>query len=60
MVIASRKSRADLVVPGCAAMEAMLRIWPADRIRVADRGLREGILLKLMRQSAAAAAQPVA
>ena len=55
-----RKSRADLVVPGCAAMEAMLSVWPADRIRVADRGLREGILLKLMQQSAAAAAQPVA
>ena len=44
-----REARADLVVPGCAAMEAITRMWPADGVRVADRGLREGILLKLMR-----------
>lgn len=39
--------RADLVVCGCAILEALLREWPADRIRVADRGLREGILADL-------------
>jgi exopolyphosphatase/guanosine-5'-triphosphate,3'-diphosphate pyrophosphatase len=49
-----QKSRADLVLSGCAAMDAMLREWPADRIRVSDRGLREGILLKLMQSSSAA------
>jgi exopolyphosphatase/guanosine-5'-triphosphate,3'-diphosphate pyrophosphatase len=46
-----RESRADLVISGCAAVDAMLREWPANRIRVADRGLREGILLKLMQAS---------
>jgi exopolyphosphatase/guanosine-5'-triphosphate,3'-diphosphate pyrophosphatase len=40
--------RADLVVAGCAILEAMCRRWPVGRIRVADRGLREGILLDLM------------
>jgi exopolyphosphatase/guanosine-5'-triphosphate,3'-diphosphate pyrophosphatase len=39
--------RADLVVCGCAILEALLRQWPASRIRVADRGLREGILADL-------------
>jgi exopolyphosphatase/guanosine-5'-triphosphate,3'-diphosphate pyrophosphatase len=40
--------RADLVLAGCAILEALLRIWPAERLRVADRGLREGILTTLM------------
>jgi exopolyphosphatase/guanosine-5'-triphosphate,3'-diphosphate pyrophosphatase len=40
--------RADLVLAGCAILEAMLRIWPTSRLRVADRGLREGILTNLM------------
>lgn len=39
--------RADLVVAGCAILEALLAEWPANRIRVADRGLREGILVGL-------------
>lgn len=39
--------RADLVVTGCAILEALLLEWPANRIRVADRGLREGILVGL-------------
>ena len=42
------EARADLVVCGCAILEALLRVWPATRIRVADRGLREGILAGLM------------
>lgn len=40
--------RADLVVAGCAILEAVLRRWPVDTLRVADRGLREGILQGLM------------
>jgi exopolyphosphatase/guanosine-5'-triphosphate,3'-diphosphate pyrophosphatase len=40
--------RADLVLAGCAILEALLRMWPAGRLRVADRGLREGILATLM------------
>lgn len=43
------KDRADLVLAGCAILEALLRTWPAQRLRVADRGLREGILWSLMR-----------
>ncbi len=40
--------RADLVLGGCAILEAIMRMWPCDRLRVADRGLREGILATLM------------
>ena len=36
--------RADLVVAGCAILEAIMDIWPAERIGIADRGIREGIL----------------
>lgn len=42
--------RADLVLAGAAIMEAVQRAWPSDRVRVADRGLREGLLLQRMRQ----------
>lgn len=42
------RERADLVLAGCAILEAMLRMWPCERLRVADRGLREGILASLM------------
>jgi len=44
--------RADLVVAGCAILEAILELWPVRRVRVADRGLREGILLGMMRADA--------
>jgi exopolyphosphatase/guanosine-5'-triphosphate,3'-diphosphate pyrophosphatase len=40
--------RADLVLAGCAILEAIRRVWPSQRLRVADRGLREGILSELM------------
>jgi exopolyphosphatase/guanosine-5'-triphosphate,3'-diphosphate pyrophosphatase len=40
--------RADLVLAGCAILEAVMRLWPCHRLRVADRGLREGILTSLM------------
>ena len=42
------KDRADLVLPGCAIFEAIRREWPTERVRVADRGLREGILISLI------------
>ena len=40
--------RADLVVAGCAILEAILEIWPAQKLGIADRGIREGILRSLM------------
>ncbi|MEO6361026.1 MAG: Ppx/GppA phosphatase family protein [Sphingomicrobium sp.] len=40
--------RADLVLSGCAILEAILDIWPAKNLGVADRGIREGILRSLM------------
>jgi exopolyphosphatase/guanosine-5'-triphosphate,3'-diphosphate pyrophosphatase len=43
------RERADLVLAGCAIFEAIRREWPCNRLRVADRGLREGILVQLMR-----------
>ena len=42
------RDRADLVLAGCAILEAILRLWPCETLRVADRGLREGILASLM------------
>jgi exopolyphosphatase/guanosine-5'-triphosphate,3'-diphosphate pyrophosphatase len=40
--------RADLVVAGCAILEVIIDLWPAERLSVADRGIREGILRTLM------------
>jgi exopolyphosphatase/guanosine-5'-triphosphate,3'-diphosphate pyrophosphatase len=45
--------RADLVTPGAAILEAIFDTWGAERIRVADRGLREGMLSTLMAEAAA-------
>jgi exopolyphosphatase/guanosine-5'-triphosphate,3'-diphosphate pyrophosphatase len=45
------RERADLVVGGCAILEAILDLWPAERLGVADRGIREGILRSLMAAS---------
>ncbi len=42
------QDRSELVVAGCAILESILDIWPADRLGVADRGIREGILRSLM------------
>lgn len=42
--------RADLVLAGAAILEAVQRQWPCENLRVADRGLREGMLLSLMRR----------
>jgi len=46
------QGRAELVVAGCGVLEAVCRTWPAGRLRVADRGVREGILLALARELA--------
>jgi exopolyphosphatase / guanosine-5'-triphosphate,3'-diphosphate pyrophosphatase len=46
------EERADLVVAGCAILEAILDIWPAPHVGVADRGIREGILRQLMQSGA--------
>ncbi len=40
--------RADLVLSGCAILDAIRQVFPSDRVRVADRGLREGILMQMM------------
>ncbi len=42
--------RADLVLAGCAILQAIRTQFPAQRLRIADRGLREGILSQLMRE----------
>lgn len=42
------RERADLVLAGCAILEAIAETWPCESLRVADRGLREGILASLM------------
>ncbi|MBV9859839.1 MAG: Ppx/GppA family phosphatase [Alphaproteobacteria bacterium] len=42
------RERADLVLSGCAILDAICATWPVGRVRVADRGLREGILFDLM------------
>ena len=41
------EDRADLIVAGCAIFSAIHAVWPCARLRVADRGLREGILRDL-------------
>jgi exopolyphosphatase/guanosine-5'-triphosphate,3'-diphosphate pyrophosphatase len=47
--------RVDFVLPGCAVFAAITRLWPAPKIVVADRGLREGMLLRMMRADRAGA-----
>ena len=43
--------RADLMVLGCAILEAICYIFPVEKLRVADRGVREGILFSLMKET---------
>jgi exopolyphosphatase/guanosine-5'-triphosphate,3'-diphosphate pyrophosphatase len=45
--------RADLVLAGCAILDAIRNAFPLPRLRVADRGLREGMLVKMMREDGA-------
>lgn len=51
------EDRAKLLVAGCAIMDVICEMWPSKRIRVADRGLREGILLGLMQKKQAVSQQ---
>lgn len=44
------RERADLVLAGCAIFEAIRRAFPAQRVRIGDRGLREGMLMEMMRE----------
>ena len=44
------RDRADLVLAGAAILEAVQKLWPCDRLRVADRGLREGLLLSMAKR----------
>jgi len=48
--------RADLVVAGCAILDAIQRLWPVGTLRVADRGVREGLLMGMMHPCLPAAA----
>ena len=41
------------MLAGCAILEAIRRAFPAERLRIADRGLREGILMNMMREDGA-------
>jgi exopolyphosphatase/guanosine-5'-triphosphate,3'-diphosphate pyrophosphatase len=45
--------RADLVLAGCAILDAIRDAFPLPRLRVADRGLREGMLVEMMRADGA-------
>ena len=45
--------RADLVLAGCAILDAIRSAFPVPRLRVADRGLREGMLVEMMREDGA-------
>lgn len=45
------QDRADLVVAGCTILSAICRTWPVGKLRVADRGVREGILVRLMEEA---------
>lgn len=40
--------KADLTMAGCAIIEGLLSFWPITEITIADRGIREGILLDMM------------
>ncbi|WP_232830322.1 Ppx/GppA phosphatase family protein [Oceanicella sp. SM1341] len=44
------QSRANLIISGTAILQTLLRIWPVERLRVADRGLREGLLYAMMNE----------
>jgi exopolyphosphatase/guanosine-5'-triphosphate,3'-diphosphate pyrophosphatase len=46
--------RVEFVLPGCAVYAAIRRVWPTPRLTVADRGLREGMLTRMMRAERAA------
>jgi exopolyphosphatase/guanosine-5'-triphosphate,3'-diphosphate pyrophosphatase len=43
--------RSEFVLPGCAAFAAIRGVWPAPELIVADRGLREGMLMRMIREA---------
>jgi exopolyphosphatase/guanosine-5'-triphosphate,3'-diphosphate pyrophosphatase len=45
------EDRAGMLVAGCAILDVVCELWPSDRIRIADRGLREGMLMGLMNKT---------
>ncbi|MFO1104512.1 MAG: Ppx/GppA phosphatase family protein [Amaricoccus sp.] len=50
------RDRSELIMSGAAILQTLLRIWPTDSMRVADRGLREGMLFAMMSAKGAFAA----
>ena len=42
------RDRSELIMSGAAILQTLLRLWPTDTMRVADRGLREGMLFAMM------------
>lgn len=44
-------ARTDFILSGCAIFEAIARTFPIDKITIADRGVREGIIVSLMRET---------
>ena len=46
------QERAELVVAGCAILHSIMDVWPAERLGIADRGIREGILRRLIASAA--------
>jgi exopolyphosphatase/guanosine-5'-triphosphate,3'-diphosphate pyrophosphatase len=42
--------RADFILSGCAVFDAISQVWPTGEITIADRGVREGIIISLMQQ----------
>ena len=51
------RERAELVLVGCAILEALRRMWPASTVRIADRGIREGLLTRMISEWEAAQAE---
>jgi len=50
--------RVDFVLPGCAVFAAITRLWPAPKVIVADRGLREGMLQRMIHGERARGPRP--
>lgn len=50
--------RADFVLPGCAIYAAIRRVWPSSCVTVADRGLREGMLQRMVREEGSRGRRP--
>jgi exopolyphosphatase/guanosine-5'-triphosphate,3'-diphosphate pyrophosphatase len=50
--------RVDFVLPGCAIFAAIAAIWPAPELVIADRGLREGMLLRMIRAARSSSRRP--